>query len=214
MEMPERWTDITSAPVAPFANASNPTPTIISRPSVNQGYLRKYNSLATPPTATNQYAECLYLIVMQAVAEEGDAREVFKPDDVKDTDGDGMPEFVDAWGHPIRFLRWCPGFISELNNSTLPDPFDPLGVYANPSPPYLKSFAIYPLVFSAGPDSFYGIVCDGSPSAVDYTTMKLNPFSTKVGPSLMGLQTDIPSEPNFVKNGWLDNIHNHLLNQR
>ena len=36
---------------------------------------------------------------------------VFSPDDfsdreVKDTDGDGLPEFVDAWGQPLQFFRW------------------------------------------------------------------------------------------------------------
>ena len=25
---------------------------------------------------------------------------------LKDTDGDGLPEFVDAWGEPLRFYRW------------------------------------------------------------------------------------------------------------
>ena len=62
-----------------------------------------------------QDAECLYLIVMAAMAEEGDAREMFKADNIKDTDNDGMMEFVDAWGEPIRFLRWAPGYISDLN---------------------------------------------------------------------------------------------------
>ena len=37
-----------------------------------------------------------------------------------------MPEFLDAWGKPIEFLRWAPGLVSvkqdhDLNN---PDPFD------------------------------------------------------------------------------------------
>ena len=36
---------------------------------------------------------------------------VFNPDDfsdreVKDTDGDGLLEFVDAWGQPLQFYRW------------------------------------------------------------------------------------------------------------
>jgi hypothetical protein len=25
---------------------------------------------------------------------------------VKDTDNDGLPEFIDAWGNPLRFYRW------------------------------------------------------------------------------------------------------------
>lgn len=289
MEMPERWTDITSPPVAPFASTNNPMPTAIQRPSVSQGYLRKYNALPKPPTPENQYAECLYLIVMNAIAEEGDAREVFKPDDVKDTDGDGMPEFVDAWGRPIRYLRWAPGLQdSELqivgrfqatpamgnqvalvgaglssdpgayiggaiigktgpNGAmnvtsighitrhdpaaatvdydlapsatppigpvliTAPDPFDPQGVYATPPPAatFLPSFATYPLIFSAGPDGYYAMVCDGSPMAVNYSTSGLNPFRA-VGGNFIGTQMDLPGEPGSY-NGWLDNIHNHMI---
>ncbi len=30
----------------------------------------------------------------------------FKTQEVADTDGDGLPEFVDGWGRPLRFYRW------------------------------------------------------------------------------------------------------------
>jgi prepilin-type N-terminal cleavage/methylation domain-containing protein len=30
----------------------------------------------------------------------------FKTAEIADTDGDGLPEFVDAWGQPLRFYRW------------------------------------------------------------------------------------------------------------
>tara|TARA_R100000789_G_scaffold100622_1_gene112305 strand:+ start:9690 stop:10673 length:984 start_codon:yes stop_codon:yes gene_type:complete len=30
----------------------------------------------------------------------------FGTDTIKDTDGDGLMEFVDAWGEPLRFYRW------------------------------------------------------------------------------------------------------------
>jgi|GEM_PF-393798 len=30
----------------------------------------------------------------------------FKASEVADTDGDGLPEFVDGWGQPLRFYRW------------------------------------------------------------------------------------------------------------
>ncbi|HLJ10082.1 MAG TPA: type II secretion system protein [Planctomycetaceae bacterium] len=32
--------------------------------------------------------------------------DAFSPADVKDTDNDGLPEFIDAWGNPLRFYRW------------------------------------------------------------------------------------------------------------
>src|SRR5262249_30854885 len=33
-------------------------------------------------------------------------RDDFGPTEVKDTDGDGLMEFVDAWGEPLLFFRW------------------------------------------------------------------------------------------------------------
>jgi hypothetical protein len=63
---------------------------------------------------TNQGAECLYMIVMGAIAEEGDSRDVFKAGDIGDIDADGFPEFLDAWRSPIEFIRWAPGYQSPL----------------------------------------------------------------------------------------------------
>src|SRR5262249_40220863 len=34
------------------------------------------------------------------------AGDTFSPAEVKDTDNDGLPEFIDAWGNPLRFYRW------------------------------------------------------------------------------------------------------------
>ena len=34
------------------------------------------------------------------------SRDDFSDREVKDTDGDGLPEFVDAWGQPLQFFRW------------------------------------------------------------------------------------------------------------
>ena len=53
-------------------------------------------------------SETLYAILVGGVGPLGS---VFSPDDfsdreVKDTDGDGLPEFVDAWGQPLQFYRW------------------------------------------------------------------------------------------------------------
>ena len=93
---------------------------------------------------------------------------------------------------------------------TAPDPFDSLGVYSAPASPYLPSFAIYPLIFSAGPDGFYATVCDGSPAAVNYSTAGLNPFFADSTGQMMGTQMDLPAELGS-SNGWIDNIHNHML---
>jgi hypothetical protein len=53
-------------------------------------------------------AEMLYALLVEG---RGPLGSVFSPDDftdreVRDTDNDGLPEFVDAWGQPIQFFRW------------------------------------------------------------------------------------------------------------
>jgi prepilin-type N-terminal cleavage/methylation domain-containing protein len=45
----------------------------------------------------------------------------FTPSEIADTDEDGFPEFVDAWGHPLRFYRWP----TRLFDPTAPNPFQP-----------------------------------------------------------------------------------------
>lgn len=197
MELPDRWSDITDMPIAPLGN-----PTPMAESSIHRGWRLR-------GAGTNEYqnAECLYLIVMGALASDDDSRSVFKPDNIADRDGDGKPEFVDGWGMPIRFLRWPAGFRSDFQNGTTPDPFDPMGIY--------KGFAIYPLIYSAGPNKCYGIASDFNPP-VHYAsaTTALNPFTQDASNTMIGTAQDLSTEPNFVPNGWLDNIHNHLIGLR
>jgi hypothetical protein len=125
LEMPDRWSDVTDNPIAPFAHGINSSilPTFngqIARPAVSTRYLAKYNAAYNMnnawPTSENQGAECLYMIVMESLAQEGDAREFFKPTDIADVDEDQCPEFVDAWNQPIEFIRWAPGYLSEMQS--------------------------------------------------------------------------------------------------
>lgn len=51
----------------------------------------------------------------------------FRNTEVADTDDDGLPEFIDAWGNPLRFYRWP----TRLIDITAPTPFTP--VLSNPS---------------------------------------------------------------------------------
>lgn len=360
MEMPDRWSDVVDQPpplVQMLVQATPPIPPI-DPPAMSLAYKARYNQIAEPytdqdgdgaydqgepytdtngngqrdPTYEYENAECLYMIVMEVVSQQGDARDVFKPDDVADTDGDGFPEFVDAWGTPIRFLRWAPGFISEIQNpvrgriqqitpmtgpsqsveikavgrtfstspsdylwgtlavldqtngveridtrmmgritgytydpTTLiatftlttpsytmqpvfnnmgiypmqgddfvvmrPDPFDPRGVFpiypmgatsfpAGAADTSTPTFALYPLIYSAGPDKAYGIVSDTSTPFV-YSAQALNPFFVppQIGVVPFGLTMGSFSPPGTPESGfyvgcWNDNIHNHQLSTR
>lgn len=53
-------------------------------------------------------AELLYLALMrfEQYGIPPASVDAFRTAEVADTDGDGLPEFIDAWGQPLRFYRW------------------------------------------------------------------------------------------------------------
>ena len=61
-------------------------------------------------------AEMLYALLVEGSGPLGSvfSRDDFTGREVQDTDGDGMPEFVDAWNQPIQFFRWPVYYHSDL----------------------------------------------------------------------------------------------------
>ncbi|HEX8203912.1 MAG TPA: hypothetical protein VF590_25780, partial [Isosphaeraceae bacterium] len=53
-------------------------------------------------------------------------RDDFTAREVGDTDGDGLPEFLDAWGKPLQFYRWPLYYTSDLQkgSATYNGPFE------------------------------------------------------------------------------------------
>lgn len=193
MELPQTYYDIETGSLYP-------PPYNTPIPSVTQAYR---NRLATSPYTT-QYegAECLYMIVTLGM-DTSLGGERFSAKDIGDKDGDGMPEFHDAWGEPISFLRWAPQFVSELQ--PLPrdpvgdhDPFDPYKV--DPPPNYSgprRAYRLVPLVYSSGPDQLDGVKNDKN-------------YPIPPPPEVGG-----PNDPYATNSGrqdgagWEDNIHSH-----
>lgn len=104
-------------------------------------------------------AEILYQIVMDMP----EAESAFTSMEIADTDGNGLNEFVDGWGTPIYFIRWPKGHydgnngaISKIQNGNDPDPFDPQKVG--------DWTAVFPLIFSCGPDRSRGIILNSDNS--------------------------------------------------
>src|SRR5262249_21690200 len=114
---------------------------------------------------------------------DGEARTLFLESSIGDTDGDGAPEFLDGWGHPISFLRWAPGFDSPLQQNAISlgtptsaawlqaattghDPFDLFRV--DPA-----AFRLVPLIYSGGRDESTGL--EDAPTIPTW----------KIGPSTM-----------------------------
>lgn len=114
--------------------------------------------------ATNGSAECLFMIVMQGgIADCLDCRSMLI--DIGDQDGDGMPEFLDAWGRPIGFVLQPSGLrlpaASDTNFFTDRLPFESSVATVTEA----RARVVRPLIFSAGPDGIAGLNPDASPLA-------------------------------------------------
>ncbi len=195
MEMPDRKNDLLS-PVNDLPAGPADLPRFLkSRPALWRAYVRRarqqiigHNGL--PPAAPasqiawkddvagwtplHQHAECLYLIL--ASMRDGDTTglDFFTESEIGDVDNDGMPEILDPWGVPIYFLRWAPGFISDLQPGDIDlatdgnaglgngDPFDPLKLDPRWTDTILYNdpHLLFPLIISAGRDQQFDILVD------------------------------------------------------
>jgi prepilin-type N-terminal cleavage/methylation domain-containing protein len=148
MEMPDRWSDVLNYPLETYSFPNPPSPTILaSTPALTHTYFRHLNEIRLNSdldlAASNQAAECLYLVVMNATG-DGEARTLFTSQDFGDTDGDGAQEF-DGWGQPIQWIRWPAGFVSDLQpldpagNRDATGDHDPFDIYRRDSPTALRT---------------------------------------------------------------------------
>lgn len=183
MELPQNFAEITIGPLL--------GPPRLPIPSVTQAY---WNRLANNPQATAQYqgAECLYMIVTLGM-DTSLGGERFSAKDIGDKDGDGLPEFHDAWGEPISFLRWAPDFVSELQ----PLPHDPVGDH-DPFDLWkvdARAYRLVPLVYSSGPDNEDKILTVFVGNNQPERGGPNDPYATLTGQR--------------SGDGWQDNIHSH-----
>jgi prepilin-type N-terminal cleavage/methylation domain-containing protein len=211
LEFPQLWAEVNQGPRSMSGRA-------LKRPGASHTYKRRYDeskdasgnlSKNNQQAKAFQHAECLYMILTTRMAGEDSAREHFKDSEIGDTDGDGFYEFLDAWNNPIMFLRWAPGFVSDLqpeearmraNEPQYHDPFDPNQIDE-------RAFALYPLVYSAGRDQQYDIFRgeDTAAPRTPYENMKF------------GQPEDQDSWKYGAKDNKVnanDNIHNHNLGAR
>ena len=225
LELPNRWEDVSNGVTA--LNNTNPdfpyltspeTPPTLALPALTQAY-GAYGS----GTDEHQGAECLYMIVSFIADDDLDRINLFSEGEVGDEDGDGKNEFHDAWGNPIRFLRGPMGFVdpnpsdpawghlSDLqtaDSAGSPDPFDPRGVDTR------GTWAIYPLIYSAGPDQTYDIYTgtgssDDPYAGIDQTHTPMGTTGTQIGAPLDASNAQVA--PDNGKLNHHDNIHNHRL---
>jgi len=198
MEMPERYGDVPNSAPSTTTISAGSASAPMAVPALAHAYAAMLSSHRSGP-ADNSHGECLYMIVAVGNPQR---LEDFQASEIGDTDGDGLPEFVDGWGRPIYFLRWAPGFDQSdiqpppaaMGNQNSPqfrhDPFD----VHNVEP---AATLLLPLIYSAGPDGEYGI------DARDDHNYTGQPWATSVG----------APDPTQAS-ARFDNIHNHRIEQR
>ena len=80
---------------------------------------------------STESSELLYFMLLHSgtLGSSTAAEDEFIASEIADTDQDGFPEFVDAWGNPLQFYRWP----TRLFDPTAPNPFAP--DFSNPNDP-------------------------------------------------------------------------------
>lgn len=147
---------------------------------------------ASFPSETLQSAEMLYMLIANSNYNGANGLEFFRPSEIADTDDDGFPEFIDAWGNPILWIRWPAGYgvvnsstlsasqiassrppDSVLNDRSVPDPMDPLHTDWRWTHPGFtgvsKPWMLIPLIISSGPDGYFDVHFDDpAPAQINY----------------------------------------------
>jgi prepilin-type N-terminal cleavage/methylation domain-containing protein len=183
LELPERASDITVAFAMPGPYQKSYQGTVVGFGDVPPAS-RRFNQLLAAASNTPTSAELLHLIVTRGSVADPDIVAHFRDDEVRDTDGDGLPEFVDGWNRPIMFKRWATGFASPAQpiDGTLRN-IDTL--IAN------NGHRLIPLIYSAGVDGSYDIE---AATPLSYGSFEYDPF--RFDPNAPTSQTASPINVN------------------
>ena len=156
LELPERVADITVGSLRVGGQYLTEIPPLLDVIGAYQG------------KANVTSADLLYMIVMRGAAADPDYTSHFRPDEMRDTNSNGLPEFVDGWNKPIKFMRWPVGFRSPVQpiNGRLDLVDDRISE---------NGHRLVPLIYSAGLDGEYGLF----DPQVDYQGINYDPFDDK-----------------------------------
>lgn len=222
LDLPDQWDDVVGG--GPFSWQVGQVGTLMSAAA------RRYSQFAGGKSFADQWesAECLALIVTRG-GFAGDATETFRTDEMGDVNANGAPEFLDAWGQPIQFVRWPVGYTMSATTGrpavtrTLQtgnavadhDPLDPMKVAP-------ADYRVIPLIFSGGPqgsgidplstdnnDKAFGVRATGNAIGAGW--------APPGGPGLMTINPPVANQPIyppgavFDSSRFRDDITNHDL---
>jgi prepilin-type N-terminal cleavage/methylation domain-containing protein len=101
----------------------NTEPTLVEIQALVDSRWQKHLDSRNAGTDKTESSELLYfaLVVSGTFGASPVDADQFSTNEVADTDQDGLPEFIDAWGEPLRYYRWP----TRLVDPTAPNPFNP-----------------------------------------------------------------------------------------
>jgi len=141
MELPERAHDVTDVFANPNYTIYNCTIREISPVARRYRSILSTADVSMPITS----ADLLHMIIMRGPVADPDVVMHFRSDEVSDTNGNNLPEFIDGWGKPIYFKRWPVGFHSAAQ------PIDGRRSSIDEAVS-LSGHRLVPLIFSGGRD--------------------------------------------------------------
>lgn len=166
-ELPDSWADVAFVWSNTNLFGSPPSGTLLFPKEQLSGPQRSYISIwnglsssqRTAVPAQFGDAECLFMVVMQGgIASCLDCGQI-RPAQIGDRDGDGMPEFVDDWGNPIRYVLWPAALEVPPGSGPFFSATPPLAPGASlPAP----GGPMRPLIFSGGADQINSIQVNAS----------------------------------------------------
>jgi hypothetical protein len=129
MELPDCVSDVTDIPVTIWT----PPLTSIARPALSREYQRRATAAIPGWTGSSGLAsaECLYMIIASIRENGTSGLDFLQTGEIGDTDGNGMPEILDAWGNPIFFVRWPAGFVAHPGLDYITGTADDIPAYSN-----------------------------------------------------------------------------------
>jgi prepilin-type N-terminal cleavage/methylation domain-containing protein len=231
MEMPDALSDINGYTVS-NGTVSISSGTVTMPPTNTVAYTTMsvpalyslYSASVGQMTTTYESAQCLYKIVSMGSPE---AMEQFNQSEIGMT-SDGKPVFIDAWGTPICWLRWAPGYSAMLSppapsdiQSGAPsdddsDPFDPRRIDYDASTTAPKGFHLIPLICSAGPDKTFGLLgfpTSSNPARDPTYVVKMVSGTGAIGTPDVYQNLKI-GQPDTSGSAYYDNITNHHIEAR
>ncbi|MCX7412405.1 MAG: type II secretion system protein [Planctomycetia bacterium] len=158
-DLPDNWDDVSLIASGTTVLPATLTAGTFPISSAQRAYASIWSGLGSGTgTVGNSFgdAECLFMIVMRSGLADCLDCGALRTTDIGDQDGDGMPEFLDAWGNPIRYVLWPTGLqlppSSGSNFFSSDVPF-----LSTPSGRVMR-----PLIFSGGPDKTNSIAVTDS----------------------------------------------------